>query len=193
MPVKKIVPNERPKMSESQIKDILARSNVFVGRQNPDDKPLALVGIRGYYKKTMGATPENERNIYDDCLCVLSPSVYATFNANTDPSYSRRGMAVLVPGCYQYGLGVHRGQKAQYQAIVQVGAVTVIRDGLGVVTDNPPDRRFGINIHKGGFTNTSSEGCQTVFPGQWEAFYALVAAECARYKVTRFPYVLIEQ
>jgi len=193
MPVRKIVPNDRPRISEDLMRLHLHTYQVEVGLNKDFYTPIALLGIRGYYKKTTGATPENERNIYDDCLCVLSPSVYATFNANTDPSYSRRGMAVLVPGSYQYGLGVHRGQKAQYNAIVQVGAVTVLRDGVGVVSDDPPRVRFGINIHKGGFTNTSSEGCQTIYPEQWPAFYALVAAECARYKVTRFPYVLIEQ
>lgn len=189
---KRIVPPARPRLEEKAVREYLMRHDISIGTK-ADDVPLALVGLRGYYAKTMGETPENERNIYDDALFVLSVNAYAAFNANTDPTLTRKNMACLVAGRYVYGLGIHRGRKSQYAAVVQRGSVTVKRDGVGLDTDNPPRRRFGINIHKGGFTETSSEGCQTIYPAQWEAFLHLVYSEAERSKITEFPYVLVEQ
>ena len=189
---KRIVPPTKPRLEEKAVREYLMRHNISIGTK-ASDFPLSIIGIRGYYAKTMGETPQNERGIYDDALFVLSVNAYAAFNANLDPSITRKGMASLVAGRYVYGLGIHRGRKAQYAAIVQVKAVTVKRDGVGLDTDDPPHRRFGINIHKGGFTETSSEGCQTLYPAQWEACLHLVYSEAERSKVTTFPYVLVEQ
>jgi len=64
--------------------------------------------------------------------------------------------------------------------------VKVARDGqLG--TD---EGLFGINIHRGGENTTSSEGCQTLPPNQWDSFRALVVGELHRAGQSRFPYLL---
>jgi hypothetical protein len=49
---------------------------------------------------------------------------------------------------------------------------------------------FGINIHRGGYHVTSSAGCQTIWPDQWESFLSLVKGELERYKQPRVPYLL---
>lgn len=195
MPV--AVPNDKPRLAFSRLAELVSQ----LGFQY-QQYPLFLVGIRGYYLD-MAADASNNRGIYDDALFVVSHNATASFNANTDPSVvrkktsARKGMARLKPGVYMaHKFDVHRGRSSQYPAICQrLGAVTVIRDG------NPDYEEtgtgFGINIHKGGFNTTSSEGCQTIYPPQWDSFYALakdmaVRAYGANWNKRVIPYILIE-
>lgn len=163
--------------------------------------PMIVVGIRGYYRNSMGAPGVNDRGIYDDAIFIDSPSAMVAFNGNTDPSRFRKGtgtgntkgMATLNPGAWF----VHRFDKhnGKYLALCQrEGVVTVTRDG------DPPYQdtgMFGINIHRGGFNTTSSEGCQTIHPNQWDSFIALAVDLAKRYSgdkwnKTVIPYVLLE-
>ena len=64
--------------------------------------------------------------------------------------------------------------------------MTVLRDGR-----RRESGWFGINIHRGGHTTTSSLGCQTIHPPQWPAFIALVKQEMRRESRGRIPYVLV--
>jgi lysozyme len=152
--------------------------------------PLWLVGIRGYYLNTMGKRGVNDRGIYDDAIFVVSPNVFAAFNGNVDPSARRKRMASLVPGRYlAHRFGKHRNQ---YRALVQrAGPVTVARDDSITETGY-----FGINIHRGSNTGTSSEGCQTIPPRQWDAFIGLVESEARRlyaqqWQAKTIPYILL--
>jgi len=56
---------------------------------------------------------------------------------------------------------------------------------------------FGINIHKGGYNTTSSEGCQTLHPDQWTSFINLAKDQAMRFFQDNWnkvivPYILIE-
>jgi lysozyme len=64
-----------------------------------------------------------------------------------------------------------------------------VRDGGKVETGY-----FGINIHRGSDTTTSSLGCQTVPPKQeqWNSFRQLVKSEMKRFGVKKFQYVVVE-
>lgn len=160
--------------------------------------PLVIVGVRGYYRDTMGVVGENDRGIYDDAIFVDSPNVFAAFNGNTDPTSYRRatqartGMATLEPGVYfAHKIGTHKGYRALSQ---QNGPVTVARDGQTALDVG----YFGINIHRGGVKSTSSEGCQTIPPAQWDAFIALVVSEGRRvfngeWLSRTIPYVLLAE
>lgn len=68
-----------------------------------------ILGIRGYFKDTMGKPGINDRGIYDDAAFIIGPDAdeYRAFNWNTDPSTTRPGMAVLQPGVYNWAKGVH--------------------------------------------------------------------------------------
>jgi hypothetical protein len=162
-----ILPYSQPKMTRADAETVLRAIGCRDGH--------AILSVRGYYLRTMGDPARNDRGIYDDAIAVVLPESFATYNANTDPSRyrkataERKGMAVLAPGIYKYTLGIHglsKPKAQQYQAMVQAGEVKVIRDG-GMIDVG----YFGINIHHGGETTTSSEGCQTIPPGrQFEQF-----------------------
>jgi len=191
-----MVPKSRPQMKHDELRAKIAAAGVNIA-----DHPLLIVGIRGYYEDAMGAPGKNDRGIYDDAIFIDAPGFFAAFNGNTDPSAYRKGrgtgagkgMASLKPGFYQaHQCGLHKGK---YEALVQTGGpVTVIRDG-----DPPyPDTgHFGINIHRGGFGTTSSEGCQTVHPSQYADFIASVhdlvkRIDKANWRKVVVPYLLID-
>lgn len=170
----RLLPEEgRPKLELEAFKKLIGATIDF------QTYPLAVVGMRGYFSKALSQTHENQRGIYDDALFLYAPSenFYKAFNGNTDPSKIRlgigtgegKGIASLNPGVWPaYRFDIHGSRVRPYEAICQRAApVEVTRDGT------PPYRdtgMFGINIHKGGVYATSSEGCQTVPPMQWDEF-----------------------
>ena len=177
-----MLPSSRPQQKKEVTERLLKKAGV-----NDD---VALVGIRGYYLDSMGIVGKNDRNIYDDAIFVVSPNVYATFNANTDPSAFRKGVASLVPGVHMYRKGNHGISRGPgYPALrpaTKKEALPVFRDDVGVSIG------YNINIHRGGHNTTSSLGCQTIPPSQWLAFQTLVYEEMDRYSQKTIPYLLIE-
>ncbi len=167
--------------------------------------PLTIIGIRGFFPSA-GPTGENDRNIYDDAIILRVPKlgVLSAFNGNTDPtrvhqgwgtSEQTRGMAVLKTGLWSvYRFDVHHGSQPHDAICQRAGKVTVMRDG------NPPyadTGNFGINIHRGGYTKTSSLGCQTIPPAQWDEFYGLACGAAKQlwgmaWKNEVVAYVLLE-
>lgn len=175
-------PAARPRQSRADIE-----TRARTGGINLRHTPVCLVGIRGYYHDDHA---DNERGKYDDMIALLSPQAFVTFNANVDPTVFRHGIAKLKAGLWLYKLGIHglnRPKSQQYTALVQADKVTVIRDGKG-----PDTGWFGINIHRGGYGTTSSLGCQTIVPSQWENFIGLVRQELARAGQKTIPYLLTE-
>jgi hypothetical protein len=179
-----VIPRTRPQQKRQDTERQLKSAGV--------SDPVCLVGIRGYYRDSMGAKGKNDRGIYDDAIILVSPNVHAAFNANVDPgAYGinpkvRKGYASLKPGVWRYRLGKHGLRSGNpYKALVQAAAVTVHRDGGKDETG-----WFGINIHQGGIKTTSSEGCQTLPPAQWPAFITLVESEMKRNNAKTVSYVL---
>lgn len=186
-----MLPPSKPRLSSLELRDLLTPFNI-----DRKKYPVIVVGLRGYYKKSMGNTPGNDRGIYDDAIFIDSLSTTAAFNGNTDPSIGRPGIAVLVPTVkepYLYKIGLHGVSGPNpYKALRQHGRVTVIRDGNNVPVTDKASAPFFINIHRGGFTTTSSLGCQTIHPNQWAAFISLVETEMKRNNQTVVPYFLID-
>ncbi len=204
-----LLPAARPKASYFEVLNYLQRSPSFRWQKefNFDletgtirhetlfpTSPVFLVGVRGYYEQSMGSPLGNDRGLYDDAIFIMSRADFRAFNANTDPSRVRKGygfgakkgMAVLQPGVWQYKIGLHKGL---YRALRQAGPVMVKRDGEPAYLDRG---WFGINIHKGGRNTTSSLGCQTLPPAQWEEFITTVSALTDRHHQKIIPYILIE-
>ena len=176
-----IVPPAKPKMSREEA---VALAKAKAGYRGG----VIVLGIRGYYRDSMGVVGKNDRAIYDDALIVLTDNAFATFNGNTDPRIYSKGKANLKTGAWRYKKGKHKIlSPLGYPAFVQARPVTVIRDQVG-----PDTGWFGINIHRGGVNNTSSAGCQTLPPNQWDAFKNLVYTELDRANQKEFWYVLID-
>jgi hypothetical protein len=192
-----MLPAGKPRLSTDELLEMLQPFNL-----DRDKYLVILVGVRGYYRDTMGAPGVNDRGIYDDAMFLHTPSVTAAFNANTDPSRFKKGsgtgatkgMASLKSGAwYVHTFDLHR---SRYLALCQrAGEVTVIRDGT---PPYPCTGNYGINIHRGGYHQTSSLGCQTIHPTQWESFITLAVDQAKRYygakwKETIIPYILTER
>jgi lysozyme len=108
-------------------------------------------------------------------------------------------MAHLKAGVwYAHKLDYHGGSAGAYRAICQrLKDVTVIRDGLNG-TSYEDTGRFGINIHRGSYNGTSSLGCQTIHPDQWQSFISMAMDHMkrlhgAKWESTVIPYILIEE
>jgi len=173
------------RLSEKEAADYAAKAAVS------EEKPVMAIGIRGYYKKTMGNPEENDRGIYDDAIILMGPNYFITFNGNTDPRVHEKGKAMLLPGWHLFKQGWHGyGKPSGHKAFrtANIGEVLpVLRDGeFGI------KQGITINLHSGGFNNTNSAGCQTIYKGQWAEFqkeaYRLMDAEGQK----ELPYLLIE-
>lgn len=196
MPV--AVPNAKPRLSSTELRKMIAPYAI-----DRTAHPVIVIGIRGYYLNSLGKAGVNDRNIYDDAIFIDAPQVTASYNANTDPAFFRKGkgkgstkgMATLKPGLWMaHKFGLHNNN---YLALVQrLGPVTVIRDGDPDYEDT--GRNFGINIHRGSYNSTGSEGCQTIYPAQWDSFINLAKDQAIRHFGDQWnkviiPYVLIEK
>ena len=179
----KMLPPNRPAWPKEKVAQILNRMGIA--------DPVVIFGRRGYYRDSMGSVGKNDRGIYDDAIFVYSQNAFVSFNGNTDPSQFRHGVATLLPGVHLYRKGRHGISRGPgYPALRPATpgeALPVSRDGIA-----SPRPGIAINIHKGGYGTTSSEGCQTIYPTQWAAFIALVYSEMDRNGVKTIPYVLSE-
>jgi hypothetical protein len=173
------LPTSRPQASRATVLSAARKQWV---KAHPDTylPDSFLLFVRGYYFRTMGDPTKNDRGIYDDAAFVVGPEVFASFHANSDPSIFRVGIATLLPGFYPYRLGNHGisrpgGGYPALRPATPGEALPVKRDGESRIPSARPG--IAINIHRGGYNTTSSEGCQTIHPTQWAAFYALARAE----------------
>lgn len=143
---------------------------------------VAVVGIRGYVQDFKESTPGgNLVGRYDDVLCLVTPTKCSTYLGNTDPSrlivdpVTHKGRAVMEAGHkYRYVRGIHgieRPKDKQRMAWVQAGPINIRRATVnGELGSLLTGQYIGCNIHDGGWTTTSSAGCQTVVPEKWHEF-----------------------
>lgn len=149
--------------------------------------------VRGYYDATI-APAGNNLNAYDDACFIVSPLGFSSWNANTDPTrYGWNGnadkfMARLKPGCYRYQYLQHRGRYMAFgQGERPVTVERIRKDGSVAVTETGC---FGINDHLGGDNGTSSEGCLTHPPSQWESYRTVLRGTMRRMGVESYDLLL---
>lgn len=202
----------KPQIEQREVLERLeARRQLFVPFGGFDACPIKLLGVRGYFLDSLGEPGQNDRGIYDDAIIICSPTAYATFLANVDPSVTRDKVAVLEPEqVVQYRPGMHRPNSASgHMAWRQDSPVIVRRDnyirpigfksdewgislGNGLWTDRGFSDRFWINLHRGGRNTTSSLGCQTIQLSDWTSFYLLLKREQQVHNVPVVHYCLTQ-
>lgn len=178
----------RPKIKQPEVERLIEE------RYHGDIlETVKVVAIRGYYRDTMGKPGENDRGIYDDAIILIGPNYYQTFNANTDPSKYKKGVAKLIPDLHYFKKGKHGiskpgGGYPAFRPDTKDEGLDVTRDGsVGIF------RGIAINIHKGGYNTTSSDGCQTIHPDQWLEFQQTAYKLMTQEGIRSLPYLLIEQ
>lgn len=179
-----MLPNSRPKATRALIERLAKKAA-------KDLPTVYLVGVRNYYTDSFDPGGSG-RGVYDDAAFIVGPETFAAFNFNSDPSAFRKNIATLVPGVHLYRPGNHGisrpgGGYPAFRPATKNEELPVTRDGVSV-----PWPGVAINIHRGGNTTTSSEGCQTVPPKQWDAFHALLTKELKAAGQKTFPYILLE-
>lgn len=176
----KSVLTSRPEIKQEELELLIARHGV----SSKDE--CIIVGLRGY---SMGKPLKNDADINDDAIVVVSPDAYRTFNGNTDPSRLNTGLAALIAGVYRFYKGLHRGS-----AKVGYPALRAYPEGvtMPVVKDGNKSTCSLISIHRGGFSNTYSEGGQTIFPEQYQEFINLVYNQMDKYQQRVITYLLIK-
>ena len=179
-----IIPTSRP---QAKRHEILAKVPTWV----IEKYQVIFLGFPAYYRDTMGEAGKNDRNVYDDAMFIIAPDFFGSWNANTDPSCSDRqkpDVAVLSPGVHLYRKGKHKIASPLGYAAFRPATPN---EELPVTRSGKPSFGIAINIHKGGVNGTSSLGCQTIPPAQWESFRSTAYMLMDRYNQDKIPYVLI--
>jgi len=168
----KILPPARPHRDKARIEKVLS-AVVW------DGKSPILVFVRGHYLDSMGDKGKNDYNVYDDSCYLIADGfkVFESWNANTDPSFARRGgrrLAKIDTGRYQFYKGKHKNQYNALRAFPEGVRIPCTREGVASTAQY-------INIHKGststrGVSITHSEGCLTIPDTQYGDFIARVYA-----------------
>ncbi|MCJ8510661.1 lysozyme [Rhizobium lemnae] len=193
-PTSQLLPISRPKQSPELTRRAFAK---FLDLVPLDGRisAVSVLAVRGYYLNSMGKEAANDRGVYDDAMFVIDPDDVYGFNANTDPGKFGRGIAKLKSRqAVRYRPGLHGFSRkgGPYPAFRQDSDCTVTRDETGDDTDDA-SHRFWINLHRGGVTTTSSLGCQTVPPNQWNEFKTLVDKLLKKHGQQTFYYLLIDR
>lgn len=176
-----IVPNSRPQQTREETLEILSQHGVSVENQ------VVLLGVRGYYRDSMGVVGKNDQAMYDDALFVISPDIFKGYNFNTDPQKAGQKKAKLAPGIYEFYKGLHKGKYNALRPYPEGVSLPCTRDGVKSMCG-------ATNIHKGGLRDTFSEGCQTIYPTQYdEAMSKTIYVQMTKYKQKTIKYVLIEK
>ncbi len=193
------IPPSKPKASLQTVQDAALAQwlKKHAGTPLPEFYVLA---VRGYYRDTMGRKGANDVGMYDDAFFIVSPLGFSAWNGNTDPSRlgwnpnADKYMARLQAGCWKFiHLKHHASRPDGYYAFGQgSNPVTVDRVEADGDVHNSDTGCFGINLHRGGSSGTSSEGCNTVPKEQWDAFYTRLHGTMRTLGVQTFDFILTD-
>lgn len=184
--MKRIMPPNRPHRDRAKVDALLKHRGLTL------DKPY-LIFVRGHYLDSMGNKGDNDINMYDDACYLISPRIFDSWNANTDPSFvNKKGkdLAMLALGHYKFYKGKHRGRYYALRTYPEGATLKCTRNGQPSICSH-------INIHRGGMTLSSSgvtwsEGCLTIPSMQWTDFITRTYAEMLASKLKVIDALLVE-
>jgi lysozyme len=179
-----MIPPAKPKATRGKVEPAALKAWKQAGRKAEDFPETYVAAFRAYYRDSMGKVGVNDVGMYDDALFIVTPTHFSAWNANTDPSRygwnanAGKYMARLKPGVWSFRRLKHKMSSPNgYMAFGQGSRpVTVERIKADHTVATSETGLFGINLHRGGNSGTSSEGCLTIPPGQWPAFDKRLAA-----------------
>lgn len=192
------IPTAKPKASLQTVKDAALGEWC---KHHPDEyfPEFYVLAVRAYYRDSMGKSGVNDYGQYDDAFFIVSPLGFTAWNGNTDPSRigwnpnADKYMARLQTGVWTFiHLRHHASRPDGYFAFGQGNnEVTVDRVEQDGDVRTSETGCFGINLHRGGVSGTSSEGCMTVPREQWDAFYTRLHNTMRSMGKQSFPLILI--
>lgn len=178
----RIIPPARPKRDNAVIDAILDHYALDLTKAN-------IIFIRSYYLDSMGAPGKGDANIYDDAVFLITPNVRESFNANTEPSFPKKGHAILNLGKYVFRRGKHKGRYPALRPYPEGVVLKCTRNGV-------PANCSHTNIHKGGsktsFDVVWSEGCLTIPDIQYQEWQTRVWSEMDKLKQATIDVVIVE-
>lgn len=214
-----LIPGNRPQLDPARVRmianDEIDKDAALFGKELRAACPVKVLAVRGYFRDSMGAKGCNDVGLFDDAAFLISGANVYPFNWNADPSKVGwndalgKPYAMLCEGIYPFIPGPHKGKGPAWRQPDEEQAGDI---GLqGYFTDYRARGHFrvyrdrslqhdpaaiqagyyAINIHWGGSAGTSSWGCQTAPPAQWEEFRKL------SYRLAKnqpwLPYILIDR
>ena len=198
-----------------KIKRELAESLFSVNWRNQyGDEPEPLVKllmVRGYRATSMGPTPGNDVNYWDDMIALITPDSFHAINGNLDPSRLGWNPGVGKPfGILQAGpvwwwyRGPHKGKRPAFRQAddKDVGRkMGFPHDGAFFVErcwgKGDPRNYFEwghqqVNIHLGGYKTTCSWLCLTVPPQGGKVFLQRCWDALANFKQKYMPGTIVD-
>lgn len=172
--------------------------------------PVYIVARRGYYLNSMGRREENDFGIYDDAAFLIAPNIFEPVNFNTDPiklgwnSGVGKPFAMLKAGEWLFRMGSHKGKNPALRQMThreaekltgssQDANFAVLRHfAEGDERNYEEAGYYAINIHSGGWSTTSSWGCQTAPPDQYFKWMKKVHDAMMQNGMRTIRYVLTE-
>lgn len=145
-----ILPPKVPQLAKQKtievFDEIAAKDDGIIDRPSfLADHPIRLLGVRGYFRNTLGEPGVNDYNVYDDAIAIIRTFNGKTFvdwfNGNCDPSKAGfnpgvgKPYAQLVAGrVWPFRLGPHRGVPGYMRQLAEDEAdlahlETIFKDG----------------------------------------------------------------
>lgn len=222
----KLMPDAKPQLGPDKVREVAKKMIMADINCHGADIlvicPVMVLGVRGYFRNTLGRPGVNDFGVFDDAGFLITPDVVLPFRWNCDPAKPgwNKGVdkyfAQLEPGVWPFRQGPHKRVPGRFRQMTDEEAelaqlerffMDSRQDGEFTVRRLKEEKKydeetgmFNINIHPGSQRSTSSWGCQTVPTSDWDAFQ--VAAYSAMLKSNQhwsntvhgwFPYVLTEE